>query len=591
MTDSIVSSSAPKTEDPSRSRTSVFDRSDQAFGGLGVGGFGRDADLDLAARGEKGHGGVGGTRVEVVEAVGDPRLGTPPGSEQPAADHPVGTGGGMEPGQNVIGQEQLHLLGDAGKGEDPGAVVIDGQAGCGALRIGKHLGATGKIGLTEVGRRHLPSQHRPALPQPFLVLGRVVHRDSEGGADGLSGEIVLGGADPAGDDDRVGTFDGGLEGGCHASEVVAHHLLVVGVEPVLGEGAAEGGGVAVDDLAEEQFGADGHHFDDHGARSDMTVASRSLPKAAVISVSSHSPGRPASRVIIPSISGAWRNDRPTGVPSSIWSIRTMVRRPIWRRLRRSVISSWQAWRNRSRSPTSSAGTRSGRSAAGVPASGEYGKKPAQSSSTSSRKAGQVLDVVVGLAGEPDDEAGAEGGVGGSEADVVDQAAVGIAASGPLHRPEQAGTGVLKGEIEVRGHLGVVGHLGNESRTYLARIQIEQPEAAQSRELAEGAQQQDEIGIRPGGRTQVASVGGQILGDEDDLAHTGVNQSLHLGTDLDRAPGALLAPDQRDGTEGAGLVASFGHLDVGVGQGWGGPIDGMEDVHHGTTPDGDRLGTR
>ena len=90
-------------------------------------------------------------------------------------------------------------------------------------------------------------------------------------------------ADSAGHDHGVGALDGSAEGFGHPFQVVAHHLLVVGVESVLGEGGAEGGGVAVDDLAEQQFGAHCHHLDDHGTRSETTSASRSLPKAAVIS--------------------------------------------------------------------------------------------------------------------------------------------------------------------------------------------------------------------------------------------------------------------------------------------------------------------
>jgi hypothetical protein len=70
--------------------------------------------------------------------------------------------------------------------------------------------------------------------------------------------------------------------------VVTHHLLIVGVEPVLGERRADGGGVAVDDLAEQQFGADRHHLDDHAT----TLASQSVPIGRVISAVTHSPGSP-----------------------------------------------------------------------------------------------------------------------------------------------------------------------------------------------------------------------------------------------------------------------------------------------------------
>ena len=46
-------------------------------------------------------------------------------------------------------------------------------------------------------------------------------------------------------------------------DVVPDGLLVVGVEPTLGEGRAHEGGVGVDDLTEQELGPDGDHLNDH----------------------------------------------------------------------------------------------------------------------------------------------------------------------------------------------------------------------------------------------------------------------------------------------------------------------------------------
>src|SRR3970282_2434898 len=96
-----------------------------------------------------------------------------------------------------------------------------------------------------------------------------------------------------------------------------HDLLEGGVDPVARQGGSDGGGVAVDDLAEQQFGADRHDLDDHAT----TLASQSVPAVPTMRAVTQAPGVPRSSRATPSISGAWCSSRPTGTPSSTWSTR------------------------------------------------------------------------------------------------------------------------------------------------------------------------------------------------------------------------------------------------------------------------------
>ncbi len=83
------------------------------------------------------------------------------------------------------------------------------------------------------------------------------HLFAEGGGDRFAGEVVVGRAEAAGHDDEVGAVEGALEGVDDAVEVVAHDGLEVEVDAEGGQARGEPGGVGVDDLAEQDFGAYG----------------------------------------------------------------------------------------------------------------------------------------------------------------------------------------------------------------------------------------------------------------------------------------------------------------------------------------------
>jgi hypothetical protein len=73
-----------------------------------------------------------------------------------------------------------------------------------------------------------------------------------------------------------------------------------------------------------------------------------------------------------------------------------------------------------------------------------------------------------------------------------------------------------------------------------------------------------------------------LRNQDNLLYASAGQGADLVVDVDRQAGSLLPANQRDGAERARLVASFCHLDVGIGDRRGGPVDRMENVHRRTT---------
>ena len=230
-------------------------------------------------------------------------------------------------------------------------------------------------------------------------------------------------------------------------QVVAHHHLVVVVEAGLGQAPPDLGGVAVDDLAQQQLGPDGQHLDLHAS----TSATVSLPYDPVIRARSQSPARPRSSRIIPSISGASRWERPTGVPSSTRSTSTSTTRPTCAALRSAVIRSWTASSRRDpfrRLRRRHLPGQAGRRRALLRGEGE---EPGPVEAGRLQELGQAGDVVLVSPGKPDDEAERSAASGAAARIRVDQVEVRLAVAGAPHRPQQAARGVLQAQVEVGGH--------------------------------------------------------------------------------------------------------------------------------------------
>ena len=128
----------------------------------------------------------------------------------------------------------------------------------------------------------------PALAELHGLIVVQDERFAGGPCQGLTGEVILGGPKPTGDDHRIGTRRGIQDRRRHAIDVVADHRLPVVVEPGLGEALTNPSCVRVHDLAEEKFGSDGDDFYVHTTTSALT----SVPYPPVTSTVSHSPGFP-----------------------------------------------------------------------------------------------------------------------------------------------------------------------------------------------------------------------------------------------------------------------------------------------------------
>ena len=136
--------------------------------------------------------------------------------------------------------------------------------GRGAARLGDDRGAVGDLCLAQVVVRHAPAAAGEHLADDLGHAVVVMQRHTHHAGDRVAGEVVVGGAEPAADDHRVGIDEHPGEHSLNASEVVADLHLQQRVDPRRGELFADPLAVRVGDLAEQQFRADGEDVTPHG---------------------------------------------------------------------------------------------------------------------------------------------------------------------------------------------------------------------------------------------------------------------------------------------------------------------------------------
>ena len=256
--------------------------------GAGAGG---DAHLDpLDPRGQEGQRdlSVGVERVDaVLEGLGQPGFARPPRAQHAAGDDArllarLGHAG-AQVGQDAALEHLGHLVGDAGDGVDDLVPDRADEARCRAGHLGDDGGALRHVGLPRVVGRH-GAASRLEEAGDEVDDGLVAHeRDAHDLGDGLPGDVVLGGPEPAAHDDAVAPGEGGAQRQGDAVVVVADGLVEVGGHPVGGQVLAQPGGVGVGNLAQEQLGAHCHDLDSHGA--DLTSGrppgpARSAPRGS-----------------------------------------------------------------------------------------------------------------------------------------------------------------------------------------------------------------------------------------------------------------------------------------------------------------------
>ncbi len=97
---------------------------------------------------------------------------------------------------------------------------------------------------------------------------------------------------------------------------------------------------------------------------------------------------------------------------------------------------------------------------------------------------ELGEVVLGLAGEADDDVGPDAGLGRQRADLRAQRQERLAGPEAPHPPQQRPGGVLEGQVEVVGDAGRAGDRGEQRRADLGRLQVGHPDPAQARHLGQ-----------------------------------------------------------------------------------------------------------
>ena len=196
-----------------------------AFGKRG--GARRDAHLyPLHARRQEGQGDrAGGHAVGIVASsnsvdpplkrLGQPGLAGAPGPQHPAHDDALFPGFGhacAQVGQDAPIEHLGHLVGHTGNGVDHLVPQRADEAGGGARPLRDDGGADGHVGLAGVVGRHGASTVLEEAGDDVDDLLVAHQLDPHDLGDGLPGDVVLGRAEAAADDDPVTAGQGGAKG-------------------------------------------------------------------------------------------------------------------------------------------------------------------------------------------------------------------------------------------------------------------------------------------------------------------------------------------------------------------------------------------
>ncbi len=160
----------------------------------------------------------------------------------------------------------LQLGGGAGHGHDDRAVLLHPPAGGRTAGVGDGLGGGDEHRLLDVALGEAEAASGEEGAQPLLRLRIHVHLLAQGEGDRLTRQVVLGGAEAAGDEDEVGPLAGAADGLGQAAQVVAHLGDVVQVDAQRGQAGGQVLGVGVQYIAEEDLGAHGDDLRLHGTR-------------------------------------------------------------------------------------------------------------------------------------------------------------------------------------------------------------------------------------------------------------------------------------------------------------------------------------
>ena len=161
-------------------------------------------------------------------------------------------GEGAEVRLHAAAEHGLALVGRPRQHQHMDAVRFKGAAGGGAHGIVEHGAALRQLGLLGVVFRHGHMEggliEGPDVLQNVLVQHQLL---AEGGADGLLGQIVVGGPQAAGGEDDVRPVAGNVQRLPQPLGVVPHHRVPEDVDAQGGQALREHLGVGVGNVAQQ----------------------------------------------------------------------------------------------------------------------------------------------------------------------------------------------------------------------------------------------------------------------------------------------------------------------------------------------------
>ena len=151
-------------------------------------------------------------------------------------------------------------MGRAGQHQHMDAIAGKGTAGGGAHGIVEHGAALGQHGLLGIVFRHGNMEGGLVEDPDFLQNVRMGDQRLVKGADGLLGQIVIGGAQTAGGDENIRPAAGDVQRLPEPLGIVSHHGVPEDVDAQGGERLGNGLGVGVGNVAQKQLRAYGNEL-------------------------------------------------------------------------------------------------------------------------------------------------------------------------------------------------------------------------------------------------------------------------------------------------------------------------------------------
>ena len=174
---------------------------------------------------------------------------------------------------------------------------------------------------------------------------------------------------------------------------------------------------------------------------------------------------------------------------------------------------------------------------------------------------RLLEVGVRLAGEPDDEIGAERKVGHRLAERLDESEVTRSVIGSAHRLEDARRPRLRRKMDVLADARTLGERRDDGSAEVLGMRAREADPVDPGDGVARAEELAELG--PDVREKIASPGVDVLSEKRDLADAAVSEVRDLRDDL-AGPAALLAPsDGRDDAVGTCRIAAHRDLHPGL----------------------------